>query len=103
RRRHTRLQGDWSSDVCSSDLMIRTYGIPLKTRSSVTHESHRSPQKSHSSGFSRNSFPPRCDGSLVNSFRPSLVTNLTFFVSKYRSEERRVGKECRYQWSRCQQ
>src|SRR3989454_5036349 len=23
RRRHTRLQGDWSSDVCSSDLMIR--------------------------------------------------------------------------------
>src|SRR5256885_11948856 len=23
RRRHTRLQGDWSSDVCSSDLQIR--------------------------------------------------------------------------------
>src|SRR5256885_10826048 len=23
RRRHTRLQGDWSSDVCSSDLGIR--------------------------------------------------------------------------------
>src|SRR5256885_7761842 len=22
RRRHTRLQGDWSSDVCSSDLLI---------------------------------------------------------------------------------
>src|SRR5215467_14003405 len=22
RRRHTRLQGDWSSDVCSSDLTI---------------------------------------------------------------------------------
>src|SRR3989454_12121629 len=22
RRRHTRLQGDWSSDVCSSDLII---------------------------------------------------------------------------------
>src|SRR5256885_9623200 len=22
RRRHTRLQGDWSSDVCSSDLML---------------------------------------------------------------------------------
>src|SRR5256885_5843166 len=25
RRRHTRLQGDWSSDVCSSDL----YELPL--------------------------------------------------------------------------
>src|SRR5688500_20222944 len=23
RRRHTRLQGDWSSDVCSSDLWLR--------------------------------------------------------------------------------
>src|SRR5256885_5133519 len=25
RRRHTRLQGDWSSDVCSSDLTLRFY------------------------------------------------------------------------------
>ena len=25
RRRHTRLQGDWSSDVCSSDLAIQIY------------------------------------------------------------------------------
>src|SRR2546426_5601972 len=27
RRRHTRLQGDWSSDVCSSDLvrLVRAY------------------------------------------------------------------------------
>src|SRR5256885_12578116 len=24
RRRHTRLQGDWSSDVCSSDLLPRS-------------------------------------------------------------------------------
>src|SRR5256885_12139153 len=24
RRRHTRLQGDWSSDVCSSDLRLST-------------------------------------------------------------------------------
>src|SRR2546426_12022173 len=27
RRRHTRLQGDWSSDVCSSDLP-RVVGLP---------------------------------------------------------------------------
>src|SRR5256885_11248978 len=25
RRRHTRLQGDWSSDVCSSDLNLRRF------------------------------------------------------------------------------
>src|SRR5256885_10002798 len=27
RRRHTRLQGDWSSDVCSSDLRIPSTSI----------------------------------------------------------------------------
>ena len=26
RRRHTRLRRDWSSDVCSSDLLIHTFG-----------------------------------------------------------------------------
>src|SRR6266446_9897784 len=26
RRRHTRLQGDWSSDVCSSDLLVEQAG-----------------------------------------------------------------------------
>src|SRR5256885_905355 len=31
RRRHTRLQGDWSSDVCSSDLKHREAPIPFKT------------------------------------------------------------------------
>ena len=25
RRRHTRLQGDWSSDVCSSDLVTMVF------------------------------------------------------------------------------
>src|SRR2546426_6550527 len=32
RRRHTRLQGDWSSDVCSSDLidaqLSKSFGLP---------------------------------------------------------------------------
>src|SRR5256885_9971522 len=32
RRRHTRLQGDWSSDVCSSDLQI------VKTREARARE-----------------------------------------------------------------
>src|ERR671937_1811945 len=27
RRRHTRLQGDWSSDVCSSDLLVSGYAF----------------------------------------------------------------------------
>src|SRR5688500_20099818 len=32
RRRHTRLQGDWSSDVCSSDLDMSGDGIPALAR-----------------------------------------------------------------------
>src|SRR5256885_5428375 len=34
RRRHTRLQGDWSSDVCSSDLEVFVIGdgVPDVTR-----------------------------------------------------------------------
>src|ERR1022692_3736207 len=30
RRRHTRLQGDWSSDVCSSDLYARENGFEVR-------------------------------------------------------------------------
>src|SRR6266487_4670934 len=29
RRRHTRLTGDWSSDVCSSDLRLRLRDDPV--------------------------------------------------------------------------
>src|SRR5256885_8180483 len=31
RRRHTRLQGDWSSDVCSSDLITVSRGATTNT------------------------------------------------------------------------
>src|SRR6266850_3085573 len=30
RRRHTRLQGDWSSDVCSSDLSCGRAGAAIR-------------------------------------------------------------------------
>src|SRR5690606_11359392 len=29
RRRHTRFSRDWSSDVCSSDLLVRNFGIEV--------------------------------------------------------------------------
>src|SRR5256885_5719172 len=32
RRRHTRLQGDWSSDVCSSDLFVIGVALSEKGR-----------------------------------------------------------------------
>src|ERR1039457_2601003 len=35
RRRHTRLQGDWSSDVCSSDLFLTTCACAQRGQVSV--------------------------------------------------------------------
>src|SRR5205807_3985807 len=35
-RRHTRLQGDWSSDVCSSDLGILVIPVTLQIISRYT-------------------------------------------------------------------
>src|SRR6266446_5615545 len=44
RRRHTRLQGDWSSDVCSSDLnpwLIPSFEIKIKIRIKIRIEKQR--------------------------------------------------------------
>ena len=38
RRRHTRLQGDWSSDVCSSDLLRFRQGGFVKLPSDYEDE-----------------------------------------------------------------
>ena len=35
RRRHTRFKCDWSSDVCSSDLLITLRGAPMFMRMNI--------------------------------------------------------------------
>src|SRR5690606_39370390 len=75
RRRHTRFSRDWSSDVCSFDL-------------DATREAEwcRSPTwRSHQDSPSRSRAPTPPE-------RPG-------HRSSRRSEERRVGKECRSRWS----
>src|SRR6266576_869762 len=59
RRRHTRSLRDWSSDVCSSDLLLSTGDTE------------------------------------------SIIVAIEEFLTggRRRSEERRVGKECRSRWS----
>src|SRR3954466_15955621 len=51
RRRHTRLSCDWSSDVCSSDLMIRHTRLSCDWSSDVCSsdrsEEHTSELQSH--------------------------------------------------------
>src|SRR5436305_14274206 len=73
RRRHTRCGRDWSSDVCSSDLTIS--GPPT---AAISH--------SHSTA-------KILTGSPRSSASPSPTTR-----PASRSEERRVGKECRNRW-----
>src|SRR5205807_4346800 len=81
RRRHTRLQGDWSSDVCSSDLLPDSAGVGVAAVPSGV----RKPTACRRPG------PPPAPGSV------SIQTSAT--PPTPRSEERRVGKECRSRWS----
>src|SRR5207245_8154610 len=96
RRRHTRCYRDWSSDVCSSDL-----------------------DRPNAEPFLNNVMPEAVPGISGNWSAAVAFTNLTFTnalglayvpgTSKLvvferegrvwsRSEERRVGKECRAGW-----
>src|SRR5256886_9117664 len=86
RRRHTRFDCDWSSDVCSSDL-AQILGSDDKL----------------------GSLEPRkladlivLDTDLMTCPEEQIATThvlRTYVGGKLRSEERRVGKECRSRWS----
>src|SRR2546427_8566780 len=69
RRRHTRFDCDWSSDVCSSDL----------------------------SHLSLAELSRRCALHKTTVLRLARTLAQSGFM--VRSEERRVGKECRSRWS----
>src|SRR2546427_122740 len=75
RRRHTRFDCDWSSDVCSSDLG----DSPPDARIVL----------------------PRALSTLDLKTAQEVLSKEGFELSQetYRSEERRVGKECRSRWS----
>src|SRR5256885_12793328 len=86
RRRHTRLQGDWSSDVCSSDLTSRCEGAPRHLHARGTPPRGRAGTRE--GGCCRNpGLGPLRERADRRRDRQG------------RSEERRVGKECRSRWS----
>src|SRR5947209_12537718 len=78
RRRHTRYWRDWSSDVCSSDLACR---FELADGGTLFLDEI---------------------GALDADCQTKLLTAIEEKRFTPRSEERRVGKECRSRWSRRQ-
>src|SRR2546429_1045232 len=89
RRRHTRCSRDWSSDVCSSDLSLiysRRNSISVQLASSAFTADTVSVQLSH---------VITTDGKL----QAILTGSLENGQYENRSEERRVGKECRSRWA----
>src|SRR2546427_6810771 len=89
RRRHTRFDCDWSSDVCSSDLcaganyfnqpLLHSIAIDLGISEARASLTVTMAQVSYALGL-------------------LLLVPLGDMLER-RSEERRVGKECRSRWS----
>src|SRR5699024_11905725 len=85
RRRHTRSKRDWSSDVCSSDLLNFV----------------KAPNIIRTSGLGS------CVGVVVYDLARKTAGLAHIMLpdskqAKQRSEERRVGKECKYRRARDQ-
>src|SRR5205807_4735354 len=93
RRRHTRLQGDWSSDVCSSDLrVVAEVGAVFDIHFKAAHDAEAV------DGGRRHGHDER-----FLDIRELLIQSAddgqsVEFGILARSEERRVGKECRAVW-----
>src|SRR2546430_12320824 len=77
RRRHTRFDCDWSSDVCSSDLVARRQMKQTVNMKQILQQTLLLPAAAW------------CRLAATDVYRPP----------DCRSEERRVGKECRSRWS----
>src|SRR5688572_33187296 len=79
RRRHTRFDCDWSSDVCSSDLAGHAHR-PAMQLDEMTDDGE-----------------PEAEAGVHARMRALRLPERLEHVG--RSEERRVGKECRSRWS----
>src|SRR5256886_3030327 len=87
RRRHTRFDCDWSSDVCSSDLPPKRECEFCSTSVSIRNCEIIYPGTS----ANRRDSQASAESKMANFSQGQKLPD--------RSEERRVGKECRSRWS----
>src|SRR2546430_9232775 len=86
RRRHTRFDCDWSSDVCSSDLG--------GGRNRLAKSLHRHARRRRDVIVAMRRWGVQLFFVILVGAAHHLPVSLSF-----RSEERRVGKECRSRWA----
>src|SRR5439155_19192862 len=99
-RRHTRWPRDWSSDVCSSDLtrlarvLSFTLGFPIHVLALSLNAKTRANRVEVAAPASE------CDiATRIRADVDSQKLEARRFSAPVRSEERRVGKECRSRWA----
>src|SRR5206468_8101209 len=91
RRRHTRSDRDWSSDVCSSDLEPP---VLQNLQQDVEHVRVRFLD------FVKKDDGIQMTSHLLGELAAFFIANVAWRrANQPRSEERRVGKECRARWS----
>src|SRR2546421_2357006 len=88
RRRHTRSDRDWSSDVCSSDLLAAAVLPPPISAGTIS---------GGKTAAARPAITPNPSRKRPNRTKTTKYSPNAFHLK--RSEERRVGKECRSRWS----
>src|SRR5690606_40895902 len=95
RRRHTRFSRDWSSDMCSSDLLQNNGQNALRSWKQPLSNGRRTLRLPHpaSSPHQKLLDPEEQRLSMTRGRRAALAS--VKGDASLRSEERRVGKECR--------
>src|SRR2546429_9027184 len=101
RRRHTRCSRDWSSDVCSSDLEERLLAAFLgsSARSQQHQLSELPPVQRKINHLLGTDHLIQCRIGRFKRWGSRRNLDVLCYCTHIRSEERRVGKECRSRWS----
>src|SRR5690606_40598165 len=99
RRRHTRFSRDWSSDVCSSDLAIAD-PLAVEPDRALVDEPERLGRARREARPLQHVRDPELAAVDHELLEDEIIRNRTVSMHLVeRSEERRVGKECRWRRS----